>query len=557
MLRALLVLLAAALIAGAAAPRAEATGGLDKSYGDRGRALIPGANVFFSAGADATPDGGLVLAGGSIEPRPELVLARHDGLGRPVDSFGRRGVAIRKGRVPGAVAALPDGRILVAGNAPGDRRDRLLLARFDDRGRLDAGFGEGGEVLLDFGGGRRPNALALLALPDGRSLVAGTDVEESIDLDYGRLILARFLTDGRPDPTFGRNGVVELRPARGRGAGVFSVAATPDGGLLAAGVGQSLDDDDDADNQLLLARVDASGRRDPRFGKAGFATLAGLSASANAVAALPDGGVLVAGSVDVDSRGELGGSDALVARFDRRGRLDRSFGRAGRVRVRAGDGDFSDAAAMRVGADGRIVLAGSAADCGTDDALVARLDSDGRLDTTFGRGGRLLVPSATGDLGPTALLPLGDGRMLVAGRTGTSPPGLEALRIDTALPAPVSDGQPPKARVAPLRPSLRRRRVTRIRVRITLDEAATVKLRLGAVPVGPLRLGIAVAERVLLELPAGTQTVEVPVQRLVRSKELRGARLIARACADDAAGNRTRVRGEVPLTARRRSAPRR
>lgn len=215
---------------------------------------------------------------------------------------------------------------------------------------------------------------------------------------------------------------------------------------------------------------------------------------------------------------------------------------------------------MRVGPDGRIWLAGSATDRGTQDALIVRLDPDGRLDTTFGRGGTLLVPSATGRLNPTALFPLGDGRTLVAGSSGASPAGLESLRIDPALPAPASDGKPPKARFAPLRPRLGGRRVTRIRVRIALDEPATVKLRLSAalpVRIGmpSVRIGLPLAGRVLLELPAGTRTVEVPVQSPLQSEELRGARLRAVACADDAACNRVRVRGTVSLGTARSEAP--
>jgi hypothetical protein len=128
------------------------------------------------------------------------VLARLDAAGRPVRSFGRIGVVVRPGRVPGAVAVLPDGRILVAGSAPGARRDRLALDRFDERGRSDPTFGKRGEVLRSFGDGRRPAAFALILLPDGRILVAGTKSRTASTTTTGACCShASFRTDG-PTP---------------------------------------------------------------------------------------------------------------------------------------------------------------------------------------------------------------------------------------------------------------------------------------------------------------------------------------------------------------------
>ncbi len=431
-LRRLLALLCASTAAWTVASTAEATGGIDATYGVGGRAVVVGPSARFSAGAAATPDGGAVLAGGGDEPRPRLLLARLDAAGRPVRSFGREGVVVRPGRVPGAVAVLPDGRVLAAGSAPGARRDRLALLRFDERGRPDPTFGRRGEVLRSFGNGRRPAAFALLILPDGRILVAGTEAQDGVDDDYGRLLLARFLSDGRPDAGFGRNGAVRMRLARRTAAAVFALALTTDGKILAAGDTQTVDKYGDLlEEGMLIARFDSAGRPDRSFGSGGTGVvdLGGRIAQGSAVAALPDGRVLVAGSLEVDSRDpELGGSDALVARVDRDGRLDRSFGRQGVIRLRAGDAGFAGASALRVEADGRILLAGSATDCGTSSALVARLLPEGQIDRSFGRRGALLVPSAAGDFNPTSLLPVNDGRLVVAGVAGFRPGRLEAAR---------------------------------------------------------------------------------------------------------------------------------
>jgi uncharacterized delta-60 repeat protein len=195
-----------------------------------------------------------------------------------------------------------------------------------------------------------------------------------------------------------------MRLAERTGAAVFALALTSDGGILAAGDTETIDKNGDLHGGgILLARFDPAGQPDRSFGPGGTGAvhLDGRVGQVSAVAALPEGRVLVAGSLDVDSRDpELGGSDALVARVDREGRLDRSFGRKGIARLRASDAGFAGASAMRVGAEGRILLAGFATDCGTDSALVARLLSDGKTDPAFGRRGALLIPSAAGDFNP-------------------------------------------------------------------------------------------------------------------------------------------------------------
>jgi uncharacterized delta-60 repeat protein len=92
-------------------------------------------------------------------------------------------------------------------------------------------------------------------------------------------------------------------------------------------------------------------------------------------------------------------TDFMVARFDRAGVLDTSFGEGGSTFVdflgdnaSFSDGDSDGAFAVRVTQEGKIVLAGygrsGPAYTGADLAL-ARLLPDGALDTSFGEGGRV------------------------------------------------------------------------------------------------------------------------------------------------------------------------
>src|SRR5205085_5080106 len=129
-------------------------------------------------------------------------------------------------------------------------------------------------------------------------------------------------------------------------------------------------------------------------------------------------------------------TDVAVARFNADGSLDTSFG--------GGDGqatiDFTatggalrddEARALTLQRDGRIVLAGYTAEHDTGagyDFAVARLNTDGSLDTTFGPAGdgRATVDFAevAGGYGQdiaNAVAVAPDGRIVLAGETTGSP----------------------------------------------------------------------------------------------------------------------------------------
>jgi uncharacterized delta-60 repeat protein len=94
--------------------------------------------------------------------------------------------------------------------------------------------------------------------------------------------------------------------------------------------------------------------------------------------------------------GRVGGKISVV-RFDRRGRLDRSFGRAGLVREPVGADPEEGAVRVALQPDGKIVVAGATGDLNGnrqlgDGALaVYRLLPDGRPDTSFGSRGAFIL----------------------------------------------------------------------------------------------------------------------------------------------------------------------
>ncbi|MDB5321989.1 MAG: hypothetical protein JWN40_3620 [Phycisphaerales bacterium] len=141
------------------------------------------------------------------------------------------------------------------------------------------------------------------------------------------------------------------------------------------------------ESRLLLF----AGQLDVSFGDLGTAARsldAPILASPSAVVVQPDGKLLVAGT-----NTGTGSGAPLLARYQTDGRLDSTFGHAGRVDLSLdttfyhGALTFGDVKAAVVQASGRILVV---TDIG-DDVSVLALRPDGTPDTLFGRGGITVV----------------------------------------------------------------------------------------------------------------------------------------------------------------------
>jgi uncharacterized delta-60 repeat protein len=134
----------------------------------------------------------------------------------------------------------------------------------------------------------------------------------------------------------------------------------------------------------------ADGDLDPTFGTGGIVTtdFGNTFDAAEEVAVQPDGKIVVAGTRFTSS------GDFAVARYNTDGSLDTSFGTGGLVFTDLNGGSADLARAMALQADGKIVLAGdtSATVVPADqDFAVVRYNTDGSLDTTFGTGGIVMT----------------------------------------------------------------------------------------------------------------------------------------------------------------------
>jgi uncharacterized delta-60 repeat protein len=157
----------------------------------------------------------------------------------------------------------------------------------------------------------------------------------------------------------------------------------------------------------------ASGELDTTFGHDGRAItgFAGRSSGASAVAIQADGRIVAAGGA---SGGGLDSRFAL-ARYTRKGRLDPSFGAGGRVNLPSRGGQ-TYATDVAIQANRKIVVVGS-------DRFkfgVARLKRDGTLDRSFGGDGQVITGFDGSRAVADAVAIQANGKIVVA---GTNYPG--------------------------------------------------------------------------------------------------------------------------------------
>lgn len=284
-------------------------GKVDAAFGSGG-SVVAGVDESPAAGAAVAPDGSIVVAGSLSLPNPSggeptAALQRFTPTGAPDPSFGVDGIVRLSTRPAGPVALLPDGAVAVAVQRA-DVEAQLLVLRPD--GSADPAF-NGGRP-RDLGGAA---VGGIVARADG-----SMDVLVTASLPAQARLL-RVRRDGSLDPAFGTAGVLELHPALTQltagasGAELVSAAAPTNG------------------SELRVARVMADGRPDPAWGGAngrvlqlGFGggifawpwarqrdPLRQHGARTGVVVPRPDGGLLVAASVQVDAYSSGGGLAAV------------------------------------------------------------------------------------------------------------------------------------------------------------------------------------------------------------------------------------------------------
>jgi uncharacterized delta-60 repeat protein/uncharacterized repeat protein (TIGR01451 family) len=222
-----------------------------------------------------------------------------------------------------------------------------------------------------------------------------------------------FARAGDLDPAFGSAGIVTTDFGLDLDERGEAIAIQGDGRIVVAGSIRSAN----AGLDIGLARYNADGSLDSTFGTGGLVRADfGGSEQVFDLAILPDGRIVTAGIfAGANPQG------FLAARFNTDGSLDASFGTGGKTVIAFALPAQANAIAIQ--SDSKIVLAGKSDLFGfLSDFALARLNSDGTLDTGFGTGGKVQT-----DFGLTTdeafdLVIQSDGRIVVGGRGAADTP---------------------------------------------------------------------------------------------------------------------------------------
>lgn len=337
-------------------------GQLDRSFGERGRLVADPTRRFDDPRKAALqPDGKIITLANYYADDGSFsgfTLMRSRPDGSPDGHFAGDGSL--RGRSPAAdVIVQSDGMVvvlLVRDNGS------TALVRYDRDGSLDRGFGQAGRLA-----GLDPGFSVLAQDSSGRLVVAGVG---DLGQDRRSVIVARYLPDGRTDPSFGRDGSVSRPQGRNEGLEPAQVLIDGRGRLIVAGTYE-----DNVrfrfDFAVLCLRPDGHLDRSCGDGDGLVRTRFYRYSRARAAALTPDGGFVVAGHTANTLFGDRPDSviKMAVAAYTPTGQPDRRF--SGNGKDRAGLGrleprlqppEGAAAFAVLVQRDGRVVVAGGVPD---------------------------------------------------------------------------------------------------------------------------------------------------------------------------------------------------
>jgi uncharacterized delta-60 repeat protein len=207
-------------------------------------------------------------------------------------------------------------------------------------------------------------------------------------------------------------GIIITDIGTGSADNVQAVALQGDGKILIAGSTEAAFGQPD---YFALVRYKPDGTLDTTFNSTGKVVSA-VSADGFSVCVQADGKILIAGFAATDAH------NFIVQRYNTNGSLDITFNGTGTVLTGVGSGTKYDGArSMSPQADGKIVVAGSSLENGSQDFAVMRYNADGSLDTSFNGTGKVLTDLGTssGDFANSVKVQA-DGKIVVVGASTPS-----------------------------------------------------------------------------------------------------------------------------------------
>jgi uncharacterized delta-60 repeat protein len=213
----------------------------------------------------------IILMTGGIGGSSKYIPAK----GELDESFGEGGIVVDHNAAGGkgndvgnSIYVDKKGRIYVTGyswNRNGDKD--MVIWRYNEEGKLDKTFGEGGIVVYNGAAGGKGYDYGNSIYVDnkGRVYVTGSSDNKNGDLD---MVIWRYNGDGSIDKTFGEGGIVVDNSAAGgkRYDKGNSIYVDKKGRIYVTGVS----DNRNGDLEMVIWRYNEEGKLDKTFGEGGI-----------------------------------------------------------------------------------------------------------------------------------------------------------------------------------------------------------------------------------------------------------------------------------------------
>ena len=292
------------------------------------------------------------------------------------ESFGSNGIRTYNNEdgsnIPLSSAIQKDDKIIVLSDFSSFDSVTRSVFRYLPEGEPDNSFGQKGQSVLK----GLPYVGCLALQQDNKITLAG------VGRSYAGIMLIRLTDDGSADSSFGTHG--QYVDTSGKNQQAIDIALQSDGKLVICGKYNY--DLDIGIIYSLVARYNADGTPDLSFGEQGQAILDTSFFLPASIAIQADGKIVCVGAVQ---------STCALIRYNINGTLDKSFGVNGLAKT-----DFARYTDyykdVVIQPDGKIIALGTAGDNSYTAnqqpyIAVARYNTDGSLDESFGNGGKASI----------------------------------------------------------------------------------------------------------------------------------------------------------------------
>jgi uncharacterized delta-60 repeat protein len=264
------------------------------------------------------------------------------------------------------------------------------------KGELDESFGEGGIVVAHNAAGGNSDDYGYSIYVDNKGRIYVTGWSENRNGDYD-MVIWRYNEEGKLDKTFGEGGIVVYNNAAGGNSDDYGYSIYVDKKGRVYVTGSSVNRNGDSD--MVIWRYNGDGSIDKIFGEGGIVVdhnAAGGKGSdeGNSIYVDNKGRIYVTGY----SRNRNGDEDMVIWRYNEEGKLDKSFGEGGIVvhDNSAGGKSWDEGHSIYVDKKGRIYVTGFSYNGRDYDMVIWRYNEEGKLDKSFGKEGIVVYNNAAG-----------------------------------------------------------------------------------------------------------------------------------------------------------------